>query len=47
MSKSGLYVLIAVLIVAVGGFAAYTYREETKPGVELKADENGVSLEAN
>jgi hypothetical protein len=47
MNKSGLYILIAVLVVVVGGFAAYTYREETKPGIELKANENGISLESN
>lgn len=47
MNRSGLYVLIAVLVVVVGGFAIYTYREETKPGVELKANEDGLSIETN
>ncbi|MGV3553194.1 hypothetical protein [Rhizobium sp.] len=47
MSKGPLYAIIAILLVAVVGGGLYLYREETKPGIELKANENGVSLQAN
>lgn len=47
MSKGPLYAVIAVLLVVVGGGALYLYQEETKPGIELKANGDGVSLEAN
>jgi len=43
-----LYALVGALIVVVIGFSVYAYREETKPkGVELKLDQNGVSLQNN
>jgi hypothetical protein len=43
-----LYLIIGVLLVAVFGFGIHTYQQEQKPdGVELKLNENGVSLEAN
>ncbi|MDB5552985.1 MAG: hypothetical protein JWL86_2969 [Rhizobium sp.] len=48
LNRSGLYLLIGALLVVVAGFAIYTYQEEQKPdGVELKLNENGVSLETN
>ncbi|UVC09871.1 hypothetical protein IHQ71_04455 [Rhizobium sp. TH2] len=48
MNRNGLYLIIGALLVAVAGFATYTYQEEKKPdGVELKLNENGVSLETN
>ena len=48
MNRNTLYLVIAVLLVAIGGFALYTYQEESKPkGVELQLNENGVKLEQN
>lgn len=48
MNRNGLYLLIGALLVAVVGFGIYTYQQEQKPdGVELKMNENGVSLETN
>ncbi|MBX9458074.1 MAG: hypothetical protein KL863_19750 [Rhizobium sp.] len=47
MSRGALYGLIAVLLVVVLGGGLYLYNEETKPGVELKANEDGISLETN
>lgn len=46
MSRNNLYVLIVVLIVAVIGLGIYLYQEKSKPsGVELRINENGVSIE--
>jgi hypothetical protein len=40
--------IIGALLVAIGGFAVYTYQQETKPkGVELNLNENGVTLQKN
>ena len=47
MNQNSLYILIGALLVIVVGFGIYTYREQTKPGVELKLNENGVSLKQN
>ena len=48
LNINGLYLIIGALLIAVVGFAIYTYQEEKKPdGVELKLNENGVSLETN
>lgn len=48
MNKNTLYLLIGALVVVVIGLGVYVYREESKPsGVELKIDENGVSIEQN
>jgi hypothetical protein len=48
LNRNGLYLIIGALLVAIAGFAIYTYQEEQKPdGVELKLNENGVSLETN
>jgi hypothetical protein len=36
---------LAVVVIALG---IYTYRQETKPeGVELKIDNNGISIQQN
>lgn len=48
LNTNALYVVIGALLVAVIGFGVYAYREETKPqGVELKLDNNGVSIQKN
>lgn len=48
MTKNGLYILLGALLVIIIGFGIYTYQQETKPkGVELKIDEQGVSIEQN
>jgi hypothetical protein len=41
-------VLVGALLVVVVGLGIYAYREESKPqGVELKLNEDGVSLQKN
>lgn len=48
MNRNTLYLLLGALIVIIIGFSVYTYQQETKPsGVELKINENGVSVEQN
>lgn len=43
-----LYLITGGLIVAVIVLGVYLYREETKPaGVELRLDQNGVSVQEN
>jgi hypothetical protein len=45
LNRNGLYLIIGALLVAVVGLGIYAYREETKPGIELKIGEGGVSVE--
>jgi len=47
MNRTGLYLIIALLVVAVAGFAIYTYQEQNRPGVEIRVDGNGLSVQGN
>jgi hypothetical protein len=48
MSRNGLYALVAVLAVAVIGFAIYTYQQQqAQPGIEVRIDGQGVSIDGN
>jgi hypothetical protein len=47
MNRNGLYLVIAVLLVAVAAFAIYTYQQQTRPGVEVRVDNNGISIDGN
>jgi len=47
MNRNGLYALIAILLVAVIGFAIYTYQQQTRPGLEVRVDEQGISIDGN
>ena len=48
MSRNGLYALVAVLSVAVIGFAIYTYQQQqARPGIEVRIDGQGVSIDGN
>lgn len=48
MEKNRLYAVIAVLAVVVIGLGIYVWRQESKPeGVEIKLDENGISVQQN
>lgn len=43
-----LYLLIGALVVVVLVLGAYVWRQESKPeGVELKIDDNGISIQKN
>lgn len=48
MSRNTLYAVIAVLAVAVAGFAIYYfYQENQQPGLEIKLNDNGISVNGN
>jgi hypothetical protein len=47
MRSNGLYVVVAILVVAVGAIGFYVYHEENKPGVELKLNDDGISVQKN
>ena len=47
MSRNGLYTVIAILLVAIIGFAIYTYQQQTRPGIEVRVDEQGISIDGN
>jgi RsiW-degrading membrane proteinase PrsW (M82 family) len=48
MKQNMLYLIIGALVVAVIALCVYVYREQTRPkGVELKIDNNGISIQQN
>jgi hypothetical protein len=47
MNRNGLYLIIAVLLIAVVGFGIYTYQQQTRPGFEVRVDNNGISIDGN
>jgi hypothetical protein len=48
MQQNRLYLIIGALVVAVVALGIYVMREEQKPdGVEIKLNENGISVEQN
>lgn len=48
MSRNGLYAVIAILLVAIVGFGIYSYQQQqARPGIEVRIDEQGVSIDGN
>ncbi|MBJ6989078.1 MULTISPECIES: hypothetical protein [unclassified Devosia] len=48
MSRNGLYFLVALLLIALVGFGIYTYQQEqARPGIEVRVDEQGISIDGN
>ncbi|HEY4199526.1 MAG TPA: hypothetical protein VGM83_03110 [Devosiaceae bacterium] len=47
MSRSALYGLIAILVIIVIAFGVYTYQQQNRPGVEVRVDNNGLSVTGN
>lgn len=48
MQTNKLYLIIGALAVVVIALGIYVYREESKPdGVEIRLDQNGVSVQEN
>jgi hypothetical protein len=48
VNRNALYMIIGALIVVVAGFSYYAWQEEKKPdGVEIRVDEQGLSIQEN
>jgi hypothetical protein len=47
MSRNGLYIALGVLLAVVAGLGIYIYNEQTKPGLEVRVDGQGISIEGN
>ncbi|WLR93521.1 hypothetical protein [Shinella zoogloeoides] len=48
MRRDALYMIIGALVVVVAGFSYYAYQQEKKPdGVEIRVNEQGLSIEEN
>jgi hypothetical protein len=48
MNRNGLYAVIAILLIAVVGFGIYTYQQQqARPGIEVRVDEQGISIDGN
>ena len=48
VSRDALYMVIGALIVVVAGFSFYAWQQETEPdGVEIRLNEEGLSIQEN
>ena len=47
MGKTGFQLIIGALVVVVILLGVYIYREESKPGIEIKANQDGLSINKN
>jgi hypothetical protein len=47
MSRNALYGLIAILVIALVAFGIYTYQQQSRPGIEVRVDEQGISIDGN
>lgn len=47
MSRNALYLTIGVLLAVVVGLGIYIYNEQTRPGLEVRVDGQGISIEGN
>jgi hypothetical protein len=48
MKQNQLYLIIGALAVVAIALGIYVFREESKPdGVELRIDDNGISIQQN
>mgnify|MGYP004522528237 CR=1 FL=1 len=47
MSRTGLYVVVGILLVVIAAFAIYTYQQQTRPGLEVRVDDQGISIDGN
>jgi len=47
MTRTTLYALIAVLVAVVVALGAYIYQQQNRPGVEIRVDEKGLSVQGN
>jgi len=47
MSRTTLYALVAVLVAVVVVLGVYIYQQQNRPGVEIRVDEKGLSVQGN
>jgi hypothetical protein len=47
MSRNGLYGLVVVLVVVLIGLGVYVYQQQTRPGIEVRVDDKGISINGN
>jgi len=48
MSRNSLYAIIAILLIAIVGYGIYAYQQQqAQPGIEVRIDEQGVSIDGN
>jgi len=48
MTRNGLYAVIAILLIAIVGFGIYSYQQQqAQPGVEIRMDKQGISIDGN
>lgn len=47
MNRNSLYFLIGALLVVAIGLGLYIYNEQTKPGLEIRVDQNGLTVDGN
>lgn len=47
MSRTTLYAVVAVLIAIVVALGVYIYQQQNRPGVEIRVDEKGLSVQGN
>jgi hypothetical protein len=47
MSRNGLYAVIAILLIAIAAFGIYTYQQQSRPGIEVRVDDGGISIDGN
>jgi len=47
MSRNSLYFLVIVLLIALAAFAIYFYQQQSRPGIEVRVDDQGISIDGN
>lgn len=48
MTRTSLYGVIAILVIALVVFGIYTYQQQqARPGIEVRVDEQGISIDGN
>lgn len=45
MSRNGLYLIVAALVAVIAILGIYIYQQETRPGVEIRLDEQGLRID--
>lgn len=47
MTRSSLYLVVAALAVLVVGMACYLVYQESRPGLEISVDNQGIRIDGN